>query len=482
MEEIIMRSAEKPNARSANLKALNELREKELAGHNQADETLRQRAFYDKLTGLPNRVMFLEELKRASSYKKRNRDYLFAVCYVDLDRFKVIDDNYGHDIGDKLLISTAERLKSCIRESDIAARFEGDRFAVLLEDIESLTDATRVADRIQEKMSVPFIMGELEVSVTASIGIASSTTGYGSEENILRDADSAMYRAKSMGRARYEMFDTALLDKAKKLSRMETELRRACDRNEFLVYYQPIVSMTDIRIVGAEALVRWQHPERGLVPPMEFIPLAEETGLIFKIGEIVMREACAQNRAWQDAGYQKLLMGLNFVPGHFLSGHFIDMIKSLLEETGMDAQFLNVEITERTAMKEHCISVLNELSSMGAKTSIDDFGTGYSSLASLKLFPIDTLKIDMSFVRDITKDSNADAIVTAITAMAHSLRLKVVAEGVETKEQLDFLDSQLCDEVQGFYYSRPVPAGEFTGLLEKGVYQPSEIPESIKSV
>jgi EAL domain-containing protein (putative c-di-GMP-specific phosphodiesterase class I) len=215
---------------------------------------------------------------------------------------------------------------------------------------------------------------------------------------------------------------------------------------------------------------------------MEFIPLAEETGLIFKIGEIVMREACAQNRAWQDAGYQKLLMGLNFVPGHFLSGHFIDMIKSLLEETGMDAQFLNVEITERTAMKEHCISVLNELSSMGAKTSIDDFGTGYSSLASLKLFPIDTLKIDMSFVRDITKDSNADAIVTAITAMAHSLRLKVVAEGVETKEQLDFLDSQLCDEVQGFYYSRPVPAGEFTGLLEKGVYQPSEIPESIKSV
>ena len=431
------------------------------------NEQLHHQALYDSLTNLPNRALFIKRLKRVVMRPTQHENYQFAVLFVDIDRLKVINDSLGHARGDQLIMEVARKLEKCMRSSDTAARFGGDEFAILLDDINDASDATRIADRIQEELSLPLNLGGHEICTTASIGIALSSTGYSMADDLLRDADSAMYHAKSMGKARYKIFDSNIHVDAMKNLQLETDLWRAVENMEFLVHYQPIVSVTSGEIKGAEALLRWNHPQNGVLPPDEFIPLAEETGLISSMGEWLLRTACTQNRAWQDAGYKNLQIDVNFSSRQLRQENLPELIENVLEETGLAAQSLNIGITESIAMESQSIKILNKLTAMGIETSIDDFGTGYSSLGSLKRFPITAIKIDESFIKDIMIDSDVEAIIKAIIAMAHSLKIKIIAEGVETEEQLAFLRSQQCDEMQGYLYSPPVSEEEFTKLLKK---------------
>ena len=431
------------------------------------NEQLHHQALYDSLTNLPNRALFIKRLKRVVTRPTQHENYQFAVLFIDIDRLKVINDSLGHERGDQLIIEVARRLEKCMRSSDTAARFGGDEFAILLDDINDASDATRIADRIQEELSLPLTLGGHEICTTASIGIALSSTGYSMADDLLRDADSAMYHAKSMGKARYKIFDSNIHVDTMKNLQLETDLWRAVENMEFLVHYQPIVSVTSGEIKGAEALLRWNHPQNGVLPPDEFIPLAEETGLISSMGEWLLRTACTQNRAWQDAGYKNLQIDVNFSSRQLRQENLPELIENVLEETGLAAQSLNIGITESIAMESQSIKILNKLTAMGIETSIDDFGTGYSSLGSLKRFPITAIKIDESFIKDIMIDSDVEAIIKAIIAMAHSLKIKIIAEGVETEEQLVFLRSQQCDEMQGYLYSPPVSEEEFTKLLKK---------------
>jgi diguanylate cyclase (GGDEF)-like protein len=426
----------------------------------ESKEHFRHAAFHDALTGLPNRALLADHLKLAIERAKRREDHLFAVLFLDLDRFKNINDSLGHTIGDQLLIAIARRVEGCLRPMDTVARLGGDEFAILLDGLEDFGHAVHVAERVQNELMQPFNLKGHEVYTTASIGIALSTTGYDHPENILRDADIAMYRAKDNGKARYELFDTVMHTRAVALLKLENDLRRAIERQEFRVFYQPIISLQTDQIAGFEALVRWEHPERGFVSPDEFIPLSEETGLIMEIGHWVLHEACRQMRQWQSSLQRPLMLSVNLSGKQFIQPNLIGQIKNILEETDFDPRWLRLEITESVVMEnaEAATSMLLQLRELGAHLSIDDFGTGYSSLSYLHRFPVTTLKIDRSFIGRMGEGDENSEIVRTIMTLANNLGMEVVAEGVETEEQLAQLRALKCEYGQGYLFSRPVKA------------------------
>jgi diguanylate cyclase (GGDEF)-like protein len=442
-------------------------------------EHFRHAAFHDSLTGLPNRAMFTELLKAEIETSKRRNEHLFAVLFLDLDRFKNINDSLGHTHGDLLLVAFAERLERTLRPIDTLARFGGDEFAILLSGMTDATDAVRVAQRIHEELTQPFTLDKNSAFATASIGIALSASGYDRAEDILRDADIAMYRAKENGKARYELVDHAMHARAVSRLQLESDLRQAVEQKEFCVYYQPIVSLETGRLAGFEALVRWNHPRRGLVSPADFIPAAEETGLIVPIGEWVLTEACARVREWQLAfpSHRSLSLSVNLSARQVAQPDLLDKIKEALETSKLSAHCLKLEITESVVMEnaEAAALMFKQLRSLGVQLSIDDFGTGYSSLSYLHRFPLNYLKIDRSFVSRMTTDDE-NAIVRTISTLARNLGMQVIAEGIETEEQYQQLRLLGCEFGQGYLFSQPVDGASVLHLLAQDAHRDVESP------
>ncbi|MFQ5658892.1 MAG: EAL domain-containing protein [Gammaproteobacteria bacterium] len=423
---------------------------------------------YDALTGLANRLLCRERLSRALIRADRNES-LIALMFIDLDRFKNINNILGHDAGDKLLIEAGNRMRSCIREGDTIARPGGDEFTIILEGIKQVDDAATVADKIMQAMVPAFNLDGQDVYVTPSIGITIYPLDGRSENSLLKNADAAMYRAKEQGRNGFQFYTAGMNTKTIKRLELEAELRQALVNNEFVLYYQPRVDIDSGEIIGVEALIRWRRKEHGLVSPLEFIPLAEETGLIVPIGEWAIRTACRQISTLQSAGFDHLCMSVNLSARQFRES---DVVKTILESAihaSIEPENIDIEITESMLMDdtEASNTILKQLKEHGLSISIDDFGTGYCSLSYLKRFNIDTLKIDQSFVRDITTSPDDAAMVAAIISLGRSLRLTVVAEGVETEEQLVFLKANGCHEAQGFLFGKPLSSGEFIRLLEQ---------------
>lgn len=434
----------------------------------QYEEQLEYQANHDGLTGLPNRNLLADRLGQALSYTDRNRTQA-AVLFVDLDHFKFINDSLGHDTGDRLLEITAERLVECVRATDTVARHGGDEFVVVLPDLTNGEDAANIARKIQGAVYQPFKLSDHELMLSCSTGISMYPGDGEDAQTLLKNADAAMYRAKEQGRNSFRFYTSEMNDKAVARMTMESHLRRALERDEFLLHYQPQVDLSSGRVIGMESLIRWQSPELGFISPAQFIPLAEETGLIVPIGEWVMKTSCAQNKAWQVAGFPPLIMAVNLSPRQFRQENLVEFVAQTLVETGLEPEYLELEIIESLIMHdvESAVVVLNELKTMGVQLTIDDFGTGYSSLSYLKRFPFDKLKIDQSFVRNITSDPDNAAIVRAIIAMGHSLNLRLIAEGIETAGELSYLRSLTCDDMQGYYFSRPVPAPAFEQMLRE---------------
>ncbi len=440
-------------------------------------EHFRHAAFHDSLTGLPNRAMFTELLKAEIESSKRREDHMFAVLFLDLDRFKNINDSLGHTHGDLLLVAFAERLERTLRPLDTLARFGGDEFAILLSGMTDATDAVRVAQRIQNELSQPFVLDKNSAFATASIGIALSSSGYDRPEDILRDADTAMYRAKENGKARYEVFDHGMHARAVSRLQLESDLRHAVEQNEFCVHYQPIVSLQTGRLAGFEALLRWNHPRRGIVMPADFIPVAEETGLIVPIGEWVLKEACARVRKWQidSPSHRSLSLSVNLSARQVAQPDLLERIKEALAATKLNPHCLKLEITESVVMEnaEAAALMFKQLRSLGVQLSIDDFGTGYSSLSYLHRFPLNYLKIDRSFVSRLTTD-NDNAIVRTISTLARNLGMEVIAEGIETEEQHQQLKMLGCEYGQGYLFSRPVDNAGVLHVLAQDAHRDSE--------
>lgn len=432
-----------------------------------AETQLLHAAVHDQLTGLPNRALLLERLGRAMLHAKGTAHPGFAVLFLDLDRFKVVNDSLGHIVGDQLLIGIARRMEACVRPGDTIARLGGDEFALLLEGIEDPTTVTRIADRIQQEVGLPFTLRGYEVCVTASIGIAFGSAAVSHPEDLLRNADSAMYRAKHQGKACSIIFDETMYAHTLALLELETDLRHAIEREEFELYYQPVIAVETGVIVGCEALIRWHHPRRGLIAPAEFIPVAEETGLIVQLDAWVLRHASAQVKAWHDAGLGRVTVAVNVSARHFKHADLATVTRHVLQITGLDPAYLTLEITESSLMEqvETAITTLHVLKDLGVQLAIDDFGTGYSSLNYLKRFPLTTLKIDRSFVRDLVTNPHDAAITTTIIAMAHHLGLTVIAEGVETELQQAFLHDHGCHLAQGYLISQPLSAADFAEFL-----------------
>jgi diguanylate cyclase (GGDEF)-like protein len=443
------------------------LREQE-AQRVASEERIRYQAYHDPLTGLPNRASFVEHLEEAIRRSKRF-GWSLGLMFLDLDRFKRVNDSLGHEAGDELLRVVAGRLQGCIRESDMLFRMGGDEFTVLLENVKGPEEAAAVAGRMTHAVAEPIELRHHELAATVSIGIALYPKDDQTGERLVKSADTAMYRAKDLGRNRYAFFTQEMNDRVESQLVLEGGLQRAVRNDEFVLHYQPRVSAATRRVVGVEALLRWQHPERGLVPPGEFIPLLEESGLIVPVGARVIAAACRQNRAWQDAGLPPMRVSVNISSRQFRTGSLEETIREALAASGLQPEWLEIELTESLLVEnsEHAVAVMERLKAIGVAISIDDFGTGYSSLGYLKRFPIDSLKIDRSFVKDLRTSATDAAIVDAISALAHSLGLGLVAEGVEEAGQADFLRARYCTEMQGYLFGRPVPPGEMADAVRR---------------
>ena len=445
-----------------------------------AEEQIRQLAYYDALTGLPNRRFFLQQLEQALTFANRN-DRMLAVLFLDLDRFKLVNDTLGHGVGDRLLQDVADRLLRCVRRSDCLARGDedgppslvsrlgGDEFTIMLSDIDHFQDVAKVARRILEAISLPYALEGQEVFLSTSIGISLYPFDAANASDLIRNADGAMYQAKEQGRNGYQIYDESMNAKALERIILESQLHKALKEEEFTVYYQPQVSSSTGKLEGVEALVRWNSRELGMVEPGRFLALAEEIGLVIQIDQWVMRSACRQHKRWLDAGLPPMTLALNISGQHFLKNDLLETVTSVLAETGMNPELLELELTEGVLMinTEKTVTTLKALKAMGVRLAIDDFGTGFSSLSYLKRFPLDVLKIDRSFINDVTHDPDDAAITLATIEMAHTLKLHVIAEGVETEAQLEFLREHGCDTYQGYLFSRPVPPEAVPALLRR---------------
>ena len=448
----------------------------DITERKQAEEIIRYQAVYDQLTGLPNRILFNERLS-ASLRQIKNSKKMLAVMFLDLDRFKKINDTLGHAAGDRLLEVFAGRISDTLRSTDTVSRWGGDEFTVLLPDINSPEDAVRTAQRIQENLKPVFKLEEQSLHVTSSIGIAIYPDDGEDAETLVKNADAALYRAKERGRNNYQFYNSTINSQGSELLILESKLHDAPEQGEFEVYYQPRVNITTWKIQGMEALLRWYHPELGLIYPNTFIPIAEENGLIVSIGEWVLETACKQNKAWQDALQPDLRIAVNFSARQFQQFNLLQMVSNCLERTGLEPKYLELEITETTAMQDmdYTKNVLTQLQNMGVQIALDDFGTGYCSLAYLKKFPLNILKIDKSFVSGLTHDPCERAIASAVATLGRDLNLSVVAEGVETKEQLECLRSLHCQEIQGYYFSPAVSANDATKILINSLLKKAKI-------
>ncbi len=440
----------------------------DITKRKRAQETIRHMAYYDALTDLPNRALFREQLKQALSLAERNQE-MVGVLFLDLDRVKVINDSLGHEMGDRLLKGVAERLRRCLRASDVVARLGGDEFMLLLTGIKQPNEITHLTEKILETIRPSFKFDSHELFTTASIGVSIYPNDGREAETLLKNADTAMYRAKRSGRNSYQMFDETMKVEAFQQLALDNGLRRALERNEFVIHYQPQISVSSGEIIGMEALVRWDHPELGLLPPSTFIQWAEDSGLIVPIGERVLHMACEQSKKWIDSGYPSIKVGVNVSGKQMRQSNIVETVKRVLKETGLPAECLDLELTESVLMDldSQAMDVPHALRAMGVGFSIDDFGTGYSSLNYLKRLPVNTLKMDQSFIRDLTSDSNDAAIAHAVIGLGHGLNMNVLAEGVETEGQLEHLRGLKCDHVQGFLFSQPLPPVIFEKLLKE---------------
>ena len=440
---------------------------------------LQHRAFHDPLTDLPNRVLFMDRLAQAV-LRARREQRAVAVLFLDIDSFKFINDTLGHKAGDQLLVAVAHRLQSCIRGIDTVARMGGDEFTILLEEVSTVSSATYVAERIAEQMRTPFCIDGKDTSITTSVGIAFHTGHHEQPDDLLRSADVAMYEAKRAGKARFVVFDSSLDEHARERLTLETDLRLALEHDEFLLYYQPIVSVRSGQIGEFEALLRWQHPQRGLLAPGDFIALAEDTGLIIPVGRWVLREACRQMQAWhqQPRHGAPLVVAVNLSARQFRHATLLEDIAAILKETGLDPQFLKLEITESVVLDsvDSTLSTLRALKALGVQLAIDDFGTGYSSLNYLKQFPIDVIKIDRSFIQGLGETAQDTAMIAAMITLGHALGFQVLTEGVETSDQLAQLDTLQCDLAQGYLFARPLPAETVAEYLAHHCRQPISGP------
>ncbi|AJY75726.1 bifunctional diguanylate cyclase/phosphodiesterase [Paenibacillus beijingensis] len=439
---------------------------RDITERKKAEQQINQMVYLDPLTGLPNRHLLNDRLTQALDQASENKMNI-GIMFIDLDRFKYINDTLGHTVGDRLLIEVAKRVQACISKADTLARQGGDEFIVLLPNTNS-DEVTKKAKKILGQFSHSIVLDETEMFVTPSIGISLYPSDGRDIETLIKNADTAMYRVKENGKNNFQFYTPDMNDAVTRKMQLEIGLRKGLERGEFNVCYQPQVDVTTGKVIGMEALIRWQHPELGNVSPADFIPIAEETGLIIPIGEWVLREACRQNKRWQDAGYTPLRMAVNISSRQFQQSNLVEVVRKALKESDLDPQYLELELTESIIQdSKYAISTMHQLKAMGIHLSIDDFGTGYSSLSYLKLFPIDSLKIDQSFTRNIHTNLKDAALVQTIISMAHNLDLKVIAEGVETKDQLDFLQLRKCNEAQGFFFSRPVSAEQLSDILQK---------------
>jgi len=431
-----------------------------------ASDEIEHLAYHDALTGLPNRPLFFDRLIVALAQAGRANQKV-GVFFLDLDRFKDINDSLGHSLGDALLKAVSERIRRCVREGDTLARFGGDEFTLLIPRVDHVEDAAKIAQKIIETLKIPFVIHDHELFVTTSIGVSLYPTDGADPETLVRNADTAMYRAKDSGRDNYQLYAPAMNARALERLALENMLRKALQMKELTIHYQPIIKAETQAVVGLEALLRWNHPELGLLSPAHFISVAEHSGLIVPIGEWVLRTACKQLRTWQKKFNRALCMSVNLSARQFQQPDIVEQIRSTVEESDIEARTLELEITESNAMQnaDNSIFTLRDLKKLGVRIAMDDFGTGYSSLNYLKRFPIDTLKLDQTFVADVTTDPSDAAIVTAIIAMAHSLELKVIAEGVESEGQFEFLKSRRCDCVQGYYFGYPYTVEEAERFL-----------------